>query len=134
VEVVRDLVAADGVHIGEEALADVEFIALEREALPLGERMHDLGVFADVGNVEADRALVAVQVVVEAGIFLDEERRGDAAQIERLPQIDLEAAFDEFNGPLHLIDGQRRAVPLRNNQIAHKKGPRFPENTSNIIQ
>ena len=60
VQVVDLFVAPDGVHIGEEALADVELVALEGKALPLGQRLHDLGVGADVGDIEGDGALDAV--------------------------------------------------------------------------
>ena len=53
VDVVDLLVTADRVHIGEEPLADIELIALERQTLPLGKALHDLRVVADIGNVEA---------------------------------------------------------------------------------
>ena len=59
-EVVDLLVAADGVHIGKQALADVELIALQRQPLPLRKRMDDLRLGVYVGNVKTDRPLVAV--------------------------------------------------------------------------
>ena len=119
VEVVDLLVTPDGVHIGKQALADVELVALQRQPLPLGQRMHDLRLRADVRDVEADRALIAVQIVVQAGSLLHEQRRGYAAQIQRVGQIRLEIALDEFNGALQLVDGQGRVVALRDRDLAH---------------
>ena len=60
VQVVDLFVTSDGVHIGEEALADVELVALEGKTLPLGQRLHDLGVGADIGDIEGNRTLDAV--------------------------------------------------------------------------
>ena len=60
VEVVDLLVTADGVHVGEKSLAGVKLIALERQALPLGQRMHDLRVYPNVRNVEAHRPLIPI--------------------------------------------------------------------------
>ena len=119
VEVVDLLVTPDGVHIGKQALADVELVALQRQPLPLGQRMHDLRLSADVRDVETDRALIAVQIVVQAGSLLHEQRRGYAAQIQRVGQIRLEIALDEFNGALQLVDGQGRVVALRDRDLAH---------------
>ena len=119
VEVVHLFVAPDGVHIGEQALADVELVALEGQPLPLGERMDDLRVDADIGNVERDGALDTVEVVIEAGIFIDEQRCGHTAQIERIAQIHLKIALDELDCPLQLIDAERSMIILRNGQLAH---------------
>ena len=118
-EVVDLLVAADGVHIGKQALADVELIALQRQPLPLRKRMDDLRLGVYVGDVKADRTLVAVQVIVQAGGLLHEQRRGHAAQIERVGQICLKIALDEFDRALQLIDGQWGAVALRDKDLAH---------------
>ena len=119
VEVVHLFVAADGVHIGEQALADIELVALERQTLPLGEALHDLRVVADVGDIEADGALHAVEVIVQTGIFFHEEGSGNAAQIERVAQVDLKITLDEFNGALHLVNVQRRVIVGGNVGLAH---------------
>ena len=42
-----------------------------------------------------------------------------AAQIERVGQIRLEIALDEFDRALQLIDGQWGAVALRDKDLAH---------------
>ena len=128
-EIVDLLVAADSVHVGEESLADVELIALERQTLPLGQRVNHLTVRADVGNIERNGTLHPVEVIVQTGIFVDEQRGRHAAQIERLPEVHLKIALDEFNRALHLIDGQRRVITLRNDDFAHSGAPlsnKFP--------
>ena len=119
VEVVDLFVAADGVHVGEQALADLEVVALERKTLPLGQRMNDLGIGADVGNVKGDGPLDAVEVVVQTRIFIHEQRSRNPAEIEGIAQIDLKIALDEFDGALHFIDRQRGVVVLRDIDFAH---------------
>ena len=119
VEVVHLLVAADGVHVGEQALAGLEVIALQRQALPLGQGVHHLTGGAHIGDIKGNRALHAVEVVVQTGILLHEQRSGNPAQIQRLPQIHLKIALDELDSPLHLIGGQRRLVAGRDRQFAH---------------
>ena len=118
-EVVYLFVAADGIHIGKQALADVELVALQRQPLPLRKRMDDLRLGVYVGNVKTDRPLVAVQVIVQAGGLLHEQRRGHAAQIERVGQIRLEIALDEFDRALQFVDGQGGAVALWDEDLAH---------------
>ena len=51
--------------------------------------------------------------------ILHEQRRGHAAQIERVGQIRLKIALDEFDGALHFIDRQRGVVVLRDIDFAH---------------
>ena len=119
VEIVHLLVAADGVHIGEQALAGLEVVALQRQTLPLGQRVYHLAGGTHVGNVERNGALHAVEVIVQTGTLLHEQGSGDPAQIQRLPQIHLKIALDELNGPLHLVGGQRRLVAGRDRQFAH---------------
>ena len=74
---------------------------------------------ADVGDIEADGALHAVEVIVQTGIFFHEEGSGNAAQIERVAQVDLEITLDEFNGALHLVNVQRRVIVGGNVGLAH---------------
>ena len=65
VEVVQHLfVAADGVHVGIKPVPGVKIIAIQRHALPFGERMHDLRLGARGGDGEADGSLDARMVVV----------------------------------------------------------------------
>jgi len=94
VQVIQLLVAADGVHVGVNALAGMDVVAVERHALPLGQRMNDLRVCVRARNIESDRAFHAVEVVVQAGIRLDEQRRGHAAQIQFAGKRILKHALD----------------------------------------
>ena len=123
VEVVQRFVPADGVHIGIDALAHAEIVLLQGEALPLGQRVHHLALLAHGGHVEGDRALVAVEVVVQTGGLLDKQRRGHPAQVQRVGQLLLKVVLDEFNGHLHVVHAQRRAVALRNVDLVHVRPP-----------
>ena len=46
----------------------------------------------------------------------------DIDMILDIAQIDLKIALDEFDGALHFIRGQRRAISLRDHELAHKNG------------
>ena len=96
--------------------------------------MHHLTVRAHVGNIERNGALHAVQVIVQTGIFADEQRGGHAAQIQRLPEVHLKIALDEFNGALHLIDGQRRCDNRAGmNDFAHSVSTSFNINMHPLL-
>ena len=123
VQVVQRFVPADGVHIGIDALAHAEVVLLQGEALPLGQRVHHLALLAHGGHVEGDGALVAVEVVVQTGGLLDEQRCGHPAQVQRVGQLLLEVVLDEFNGHLHVVHAQRRAVALGNVNLVHVRPP-----------
>ena len=123
VEVVQLLVASDGVHIGVQAAAHVEIIALQRQALPLGQRMHHLALGAHGRHVEADGALHAVQVVVQAGLSPHEQRRGHAAQVQRVRQLHLEVVLDKLNGQLGVEGVQRRRVAVWDHNAVHEPSP-----------
>ena len=64
VGVIHFLIAADGIHVGEQALAHIELVFLQRQALPLSQRMDYLGVRTNIGDVEGDGALDTVEVIV----------------------------------------------------------------------
>ena len=113
-------VAPDGVHVGVKALALIEVVLAQRPALPLGQRLHNLALRAvHGGNIKGDRALDAVQVIVETGVGAHEQRRGHALEIQRRAQILLKAPLDEFDGSLRLVDVQPGRVPFGNNAAAH---------------
>jgi hypothetical protein len=113
VDVVQALVPADGVHVGIQAVAGVEAVPLEGQALPLGQGVdHFPGGPADGGDVEAHGPLHAVEVVVEAGVPVHEQGRGDPAEVQGELQVLLEAALYELNGPLHIVAAEGRAVAL----------------------
>lgn len=65
--------------------------------------MHHFGVDARSGDVERDGALDAVEVVVEAGGRIDEQRRGDTLEAQRAAQFGEEVLLDDADGALRLI-------------------------------
>ena len=117
--VIHLFVPADGVHIREQTLAHIELIFLQRQALPLGQRMHHLGVGTNIGDVEGNGALDTVEVIVQTRILINEQGSRHPAQIQCLTEVDLEIALDELNGALHFVHGKRRFVPFRNNDLTH---------------
>ena len=114
-QIVQRLIAADGVHVRIDALAHAEVVFLQGIALPLRQRVHHLAPLAHGGHIERHGALIAVQ----AGIRLDEQRRGHAAQIQRIGQLLLKIVLDKFDGHLHVVYAQRRAIALRNKNTVH---------------
>ena len=60
----------------------MEVVAVKRHVLPLCERLHYLRILAGKWDIEAYRALIAVQVVVEACLRLYEQRCGYAFEVQ----------------------------------------------------
>ena len=117
VEVVHLLVAADGVHVGEEALAGVELVALQRQPLPLGQRMHHLRrwrVRPGISKVTGRSTPFRLSFRPE---FSSTNRGAETRRrFSAFAQIRLEIALDKLDGALHFIDGQRRTVALRDDR------------------
>ena len=125
VEVVQFLVPADGVHITVQALAHPEAVILEGLALPLCQRLDHLCFNAAVFHIEGDFPLDAVQVVVQAGRSLHEERRGHAVEIQRGAQGVGKQPLHRANGALGVVQVQRGRVVCGNDRFAHKEPPLF---------
>ena len=119
VDVVQFLVPADGVHIGVQAVAHGEMIPLQSQPLPLGQGVHHLGISSYRGDVEGNRTLIAVQVVVQAGVFGDEQGSGDPLQIQRVGELILEGGFDVGDGSLGVVGVQLGGVALGNKDLIH---------------
>jgi len=113
-QVVELLVAADGVHIAHDAFPHVEVVTLEGIALPLGKRMHDFGVIADGGHVEAHGALDAIEVVIQAGLGIYDERCCHAHEVQRRAQLGQEHMLDALDGPLCVVQRKLRLIALGN--------------------
>ena len=79
--VIHFLIAADGVHVGEQALAHIELIFLQRQTLPLSKGVDYLGVRTNIGDVEGDGALDTVEVIVQTRILINEQGGGNPTQI-----------------------------------------------------
>jgi len=97
------LVAADGVHVRIQSLAGEEAVALERKALPLCQRLHDLRLCLRAQDIERYRALIAVEVVVQTGLFIDEQRRGNAVQVKLRAEVLLKKTLEQAYRFLRII-------------------------------
>ncbi len=83
VEVIQQLIPADGVHIGVEAGAGAEAVGPQGHPLPLGQGLDDLHLGpVHIQDIKLDRALHPVQVVVKAAFWPDKERGGDAGEAQ----------------------------------------------------
>ena len=91
----------------------MDVVAIERHALPLGQRMDDLRVGVRAGNIEADRALHAVEIVVQAGGGLHEQGGGDPAQAQVAAQGILKDPLEQADGLLGVVEVQQGGVVLR---------------------
>ena len=118
-EVVHDLIPADGVHISIETRAQLELIALEGQPLPLGQRVDYLTIGSHVRDVKCDRALHTVQVIIEAGGAIYKQRGGDPVQIQPHRQVMLKVGVNQLNSALELIVGQGHLIAGGNGQFAH---------------
>ena len=119
VKVVHLLIPADGVHVGVEAGALRELVPLQGQALPLGQGVDHLPVGAHVGNVEGDRAFHAVEVVVQAGAAVHEQRGGHPVEVQPHAQAVLELLMDQFDGPLQLVVAEGHPVAGGNGGFTH---------------
>ena len=118
-DIVKILIAADGVHIGVKTVANEEMIFLQSEALPFCQRMHHLRVGSNGGDIEGNGALLARKVIVQAGIFIHEEGRGNALQIQRGREPFLKGLFDKGDRLLRAIHIGRAFVALRYVNVIH---------------
>ena len=89
--------------------------------------MDHLGISAHGGNVEADGALIAIQIVIQTGILGDEQGSGDPLQVQRGGEFLLEGCFDIGDGPLGVVGIQGRGVVFGNVDFIHVCSP-FHEN------
>ena len=105
------------------SLSSRRMVPLQGEPLPLGQGMDHLPLGVCPGDVEADGPLHAVQIVVEAGARRHEQGRGHPPQVQGAAQVHLKVVLDEFDGPLHLVDGQRGPIPFGNVYLAHTLPP-----------
>ena len=107
------LVAADGVHVGIETLSGIEVVAVERHALPLGEGLHDLRLLTGLQDIERDRTLIAVEVVVQAAGLLKKQRRGHTKQVQVRGELILKQTLEQTDGLLRIVNAEQALVALR---------------------
>ena len=121
VEAVQLLVPPDGVHIGIQALARVELIALEGQALPLGQGVNHHGGIPHAVNVKGDGALHPVQIVVQSGGLGHEQGGGHPVEPQRAGQLVFKQALEQADGLLGLVNRQQGGIPLRQLNFFHGK-------------
>ena len=119
VQIVQLLVAADGVHIGDQTLTGAVAVLVQGIALPLGKAVNDLGVVVQAGDIELHGALHAVQVVVQAAALRYKQGRGDAVQVQRQTQLFLKDRLDQSDCLLGVVQPQQAFVILRYYGFAH---------------
>ena len=118
-EVVQLLIPADGVHVGVEPLSGVELIALQSQALPLGQGVDHLGGVLHPVDLKGDGALHPVQVIVEAGGGGDEQGGRHPVQAQGTGEAVLEQTLEQADGLLGLIEAEEGAVSLGNDGFSH---------------
>ena len=90
-------------------------VFLQSHTLPLGQRVYDLRLgVALLLDAEGDRALHTVQVIVEAGGRIDEQRCGHAQQMQLFRQQYLKKIFHSLDADLRIVQIQRRLVIFGN--------------------
>ena len=113
-EVVQFLVGTQGVHVGIDATARGNAQLSELQALPLREGVHDLGLLlVQAADRKADRALDAVQVIVDARSGQDRHRRRHAQERELGGEVVLEHVFHGLDGLFGLLDTAEEITVLR---------------------
>ena len=103
-QVIGLFVATDSVHIADQTATDGKVVAPECIALPLCERLDHLGVLAHVWQVKGNRMLDAIEVVVHAGKRVNNQRSGDARQLQRGAQLGQEHVLDLLNCFLRIVE------------------------------
>jgi hypothetical protein len=94
---------------------------LQRHPFPLGRRLHHLRVngvqVAIVRDMELNRRAraVAIKHVVDAALFIHDERHFDHHQVEFLAEVVRDIAFHLIDGLLRFFRSQQGAVTLRQN-------------------
>ena len=99
VVMVQEVVLADGAHVGAHALVHLAPELLERHALPLGGRLHDLRIdgvlIVIVGNMERDRRArpIPVQHVIHAAFGVHDQRHLNHHQVEFFTEVIFDVPF-----------------------------------------
>ena len=123
-EIVQILVGADGVHVGVQTFAGHKIQIGQLHALPFRQRVDDLGAHIRHRlDRKCHRTLDAVEIVVDAGSGLHEQRCGDADEVQFEGQIRLEKRFDLADGAFRLAHIQQTAIIFWNNQTCNHISP-----------
>ena len=121
VQVVQLLITADGVHIGHKALTGAIAVLVQGIALPFGKAVNNLGLLIQAGNIERNRALHTVQVIIQTAALYNKEGSRDALEMQCHAKLFLKDRFDQADGLLGVIQPQQTLVPFRNDNAAHSR-------------
>ena len=104
---VEEVVLAHGAHVGADTLPDLALELPQGHPLPLGRRLHDLGVDAlleaePAGELDRRARAVAVEVVVDPALAVDDQRHLDHLEVELLAEVVLDGALDLEEGLLRV--------------------------------
>ena len=116
--VVEEVIFAHGFHVGANAFADLAVKLLQGHSLPFGGRLHDLGLDAFVeaqpaGKLDGRARAVAVEVIVDAALAVNDQRNLDHHQIEFLAQVLLDVVLDCKERFLRVLATEKRFVISR---------------------
>ena len=132
VDVVGDLIAPDGVHIGIEAFADGKAVGLQRLSLPLGQGVDDLHLAAGFEHIEGNGTFHPVEVIVQAALRRDHDRRGNTGEVQCAGKLRFEEVLDELDGNLGIPQVQYGVVVFRDDQV-HDSSSRLSVSMVRII-
>ncbi len=82
-QVIKRLIAADGVHIRVQPLSHREAVALQRLAFPLGQGVHHLHIRPRLLHVKAHGPLDAVEVIVQPCRPFNKQRGRYPLEVQR---------------------------------------------------
>ena len=102
-QVIGLFVAADSVHVADQTATNGKVVAPECIALPFSKRLNYLGVLAHIWQVKSNRMLDAIEVVVHAGKRINNQRSGDARQLQRGAQLGQKHVLDLLNSFLRIV-------------------------------
>ena len=90
-------------------------------ALPFGKAVNNLGLLIQAGNIERNRALYTVQVIIQTAALYNKEGSRDALEMQCHAKLFLKDRFDQADGLLGVIQPQQTLVPFRNDNAAHSR-------------
>ena len=124
-EIVHFLVTTDGVHIRIYSFACGKTVVVERHALPFRKRMNNCRLRACFFYAEGYGTFNTVEVVIQSGLRLYEQRSGYPAQIERIAQLFFKNSVDHTDSGLCFVNAENGFVSLRHDCSAHRQPPFF---------
>ena len=87
------------------------FVCAIAAAMLYGLVLH-LCLLAGLGNIEQNRALVAVEIVVQAAGLFQKQRRRNAKQIQLRGELILKQTFEQADGLLRVINAEQALIAL----------------------